>query len=177
MKTSKMVGLALAAIVLGVSLISCSKDNKAEDGVVNEDSKVDLSGLVITDLKIDKNTFWRREDVGGVIMNGWDEDAYIDFLFQGKTEVLEGVELNVSDYGSLGQKEFLNTNKNIAEHLELKIADISSNYDWIRYNYWNGRASIREDNGVVIINFNNVIFRNEETKATKSLNGHISYRI
>jgi hypothetical protein len=110
-------------------------------------------------------------------MNGWDEDAYIDFLFQGKTEVLELVELQVSDYGSLGQKEFLNTNKNIAEHLDLKIADISSNYNWVRYNYLNGRASIREDNGVVIINFNNVIFRNEETKATKSLNGHISYRI
>ena len=177
MKTSKMVGLALVAIALGVSLISCSKDNKAEDGVVNEDSKVNVSGLVITDLKIDKNTFWRRDDVGGVIMNGWDEDAYIDFLFQGKTEVLELVELQVSDYGSLGQKEFLNTNKNIAEHLHLEISDISSNYNWVRYNYWNGRASIREDNGVVIINFNNVIFRNEETKATKSLNGHISYCI
>ena len=75
------------------------------------------------------------------------------------------------------QKEFLNTNKNIAEHLDLEIADISSNYNWIRYNYWNGRASIREDNGVVIINFNYVIFRNEDAKATKTLNGYISYRI
>lgn len=169
--------IVVATILMAAVLTSCSKDNKAEDEVVNEDSKVDLSGLVITDLKIDKNTFWRWEDVGGVIMNGWDEDAYIDFLFQGKTEVLEGVELAVSDYGSLMQKEFLNTNKNIAEHLDLEIADISSNYNWIRYNYWNGRASIREDNGVVIINFNNVIFRNEDTKATKTLNGYISYRI
>lgn len=167
--------IVLAAFFMGAILTSCSKDNK--DEVANEDSKVDLSGLVITDLKIDKNTFWRREDVGGVVMNGWDEDAYIDFLFQGKTEVLEGVELAVSDYGSLLQKEFLSTNKNIAEYLYLNVADISSNYNWIRYNYWNGRASIREDNGVVIINFNNVIFRNEETKATKTLNGYISYRI
>lgn len=167
--------IVLAAFFMGAILTSCSKDNK--DEVANEDSKVDLSGLVITDLKIDKNTFWRREDVGGVVMNGWDEDAYIDFLFQGKTEVLEGIELAVSDYGSLLQKEFLSTNKNIAEYLYLNVADISSNYNWIRYNYWNGRASIREDNGVVIINFNNVIFRNEETKATKTLNGYISYRI
>lgn len=120
--------IVVATILMAAVLTSCSKDNKAEDEVVNEDSKVDLSGLVITDLKIDKNTFWRRDDVGGVIMNGCDEDAYIDFLFQGKTEVLEGVELAVSDYGSLMQKEFLNTNKNIAEHLDLEIADISSNY-------------------------------------------------
>ena len=169
--------IVVATILMAAVLTSCSKDNKAEDEVVNEDSKVDLSGLVFTDLKIDKNTFWRWEGVGGVIMNGWDEDAYIDFLFQGKTEVLEGVELAVSDYGSLLQKEFLSTNKNIAEYLFLEIADISSNYNWIRYNYWNGRASIREDNGVVIINFNNVIFRNEDTKATKTLNGYISYRI
>ena len=169
--------IVVATILMAAVLTSCSKDNKTEDEVVNEDSKVDLSGLVITDLKIDKNTFWRREDVGGVIMNGWDEDAYIHFLFQGKTEVLEWVELGVSDYGSLLQKEFLSTNKNIAEYLYLNVADISSNYNWIRYNYWNGRASIREDNGVVIINFNNVTFRNEETKARKTLNGYISYRI
>ena len=79
--------IVLAAFFMGAILTSCSKDNK--DEVANEDSKVDLSGLVITDLKIDKNTFWRREDVGGVVMNGWDEDAYIDYMGTIDSSILE----------------------------------------------------------------------------------------
>lgn len=172
-----MFGLAMMAALMGVALASCSKDDKADDTAEGEDNKVDMSGLVITDLKIDNKEFYRRDDVGGVILNGSDEDAYVDFLFQGKTEDLEGVEFSTNEYGCLLQKEYLNTNKNIAGHLHLDIADISSGYNWVRYDYWNGRASIREDYGVVIVNFNNVIFKNAETKATKTLNGYVSYRI
>lgn len=38
--------IVVATILMAAVLTSCSKDNKTEDEVVNEDSKVDLSGLV-----------------------------------------------------------------------------------------------------------------------------------
>ena len=170
--------MALFAILMCVNFTSCSKeDEKLEDEVVDEDYKVDLSGLTITDLKIDGKTYWRDEKVGGVYFIDWADEPYIDIAFSGKTEEIEYAELYLTEPGCLSQQEFLNTNKDIAKYFYLQISEFSSDYNWVYYEYWNGRASIRENNGVVIVNFNNVLFKNAATGNTKTLNGYISYRI
>lgn len=169
--------MALVTVLMGVGFASCSKEAQTtEDELVDEDY-VDLSGLVKTDLKVDKKTFWLDDGIGGVFFVGDDEDAYISLYFDGKTEELECVRFTTIEPDILLKEKFLNTNKNIAEHLYIDVSEISSNYNWVQYDYCNGRASIRESDGVVIVNFNNVIFKNAETQASKILNGYISYRI
>lgn len=78
MKTSKMVGLALVAIALGVSLTSCSKDDPTKEE----------SGTVVNEKKLTKIDF----------SDGHTSYGYISFTYDDKGRLTKAEQINDSDY-------------------------------------------------------------------------------
>ena len=78
MKTSKMVGLALVAIALGVSLTSCSKDDPTKEE----------SGTVVNEKKLTKIDF----------SDGHTSYGYISFTYDDKGRLTKAEQINDSGY-------------------------------------------------------------------------------
>ena len=78
MKTSKMVGLALVAIALGVSLTSCSKDDPTKEE----------SGTAVNEKKLTKIDF----------SDGHISYGYISFTYDDKGRLTKAEQINDSDY-------------------------------------------------------------------------------
>lgn len=176
MKTIKKIGMALLAILMSVNFTACSEeDGKYSEEIPegNNDKKTDFTGYTATDLKINKMTFWLNDDYSGVSVSDWGDGQYIHFNFEGKTE-----ETDESDYititlnESLSVQDFANNNKNIVTYIQFRTSPRYPLYD-----YLSGRASLREANGIITLNFNNATFKNNENGDIQTLNGYITFRI
>ena len=177
MKTLRLIGMALMAVLLSVSFASCSNDDIVSDESADGDETVDLSGLIETNLQVDGKTFWLEDKYNSFVLLDSGESASV--FFRGKTEELEGVDI-YAEYVPV--KEYFNQNKTIGEFTYIKVAERDYSVDWVvhnwvYYDFLNGRVSIREDSGVLTLNFNNALFKNNSTGKCRNLNGYISYRI
>ena len=173
MKTFRMVGIALMAVLMCVSFASCDKDDDSFENPKDE-SEVDFTNHTPTDLKINGETFWYRYDYNCFTEHDWGEgDKYIGFLFSGKTSNMAWAEFGLHE--SVISRDFLNSNENIAQYVSFYGGVKGEEY--LRYKYSYGRISIRIDNGVLKLNFNNVVFKNDEIGDTRTINGTISYQL
>ncbi|MBQ2298319.1 MAG: hypothetical protein II278_02945 [Bacteroidaceae bacterium] len=173
MKTFRVIGMAMLAVLLCVSFASCDKDDDSFENPKDE-SEVDFTNHTPTDLKINGETFWYRYDYNCFTEHDWGGgDKYIGFLFSGKTSNMVWARFGLHE--SEISRDFLNSNENIAQYVYF-MGGVKDG-DYLRYKYSYGRISIRIDNGVFKLNFNNVVFKNDEIGDTRTINGTISYQL
>lgn len=176
MKTFKLIGVALGAFFMSLSFASCRTDDELSKGKTEgtDDKEVDFTKHTPTDLKINGQVFWYRYDYNCVNESDYGEgESYIGFLFSGKTKEMAWAEFGLHE--DLLQHEFLNTNKNIAPYIYFKGA--VKNDQYLQYDYSYGRISIRIDNGIFKLNFNNAVFKNDEIDDERVINGSITYQL
>ncbi len=162
-------------LVMGFSLCAvhaCRDDDTVVEKEESED--VDFTNYVSTNLRVNGKIFWYQPDWSGAYISDWgDNDRYISFSFDGKTEETDDESIiKISLNESLSMADFVNNNANIATYIFFGTSIGRSAYE-----YLNGKATIREGNGMIMLNFNNVKFKNSENNDIQALNGHIIYYI
>ena len=170
-----MIGMVLFAILMCVNFAACS----SEDDLIEEnEEEFDFTGYTSTKLKINGKTFWLDDKFCGVDISDWgDDEQYIHFLLEGKTEDMDLVSISLSE--SLPLSDFKNTYKNITSYITLNCI-IKENQQFI-YDHVKGKITAKVVNGTLKVNFDNAVFEdaawmNSEIEDKRTFHGEISYR-
>lgn len=164
MKAFRFIGMALFAVLMCVNLASCSSDDEPDN------EEVDFTGHTSTEVKINGKTFWYLTKSSGVNYFEWDNS--FNFIFEGKTS-----EMWAEFYMEPLPQSNINSNKNIANYIRFTGNPNLGNGVSGRYNYTNGRISIREENGIFKIQFNNAVFQNYDLHDERTIDGVLSFRL
>ena len=162
-----MIGMALFAVLMCVNFASCSSSDDEP-----ETDDMDFTVYTSTNLKINGLTFWYSTEYSGV--NFYEYNNSFGFVFQdGK--------LSNGAYAGISLEELpqstINSNKNIATDIRFQACPNPDGGLVSDYKYTSGRISVREENGIFKINFNNAVFQNYEINDKQTLNGDISFRL
>lgn len=175
MRTLRMIGMALFAVLMCVNFTSCSSD---DDYIEEKEEEIDFTEYTPTKLKINGKTFWFDDKFCGVDISDWgDDNQYIHFLLEGKTENMNLVSISLAE--SLPLSDLKNTNKNITSYITLNCI-IKEDQQFI-YDYVKGKISAKVVNGTLKVNFDNAVFEdaawmNSEIEDKLTFHGEISYR-
>ena len=172
-----MIGIALFAVLMCVNFASCSSSDDDPTEEPEEDEKVDFTGYTSTKLKINGKTFWLDDDYSGVDISDYgDDEQYIHFLLEGKTEEMDLVSISLTE--GLPLNGLKNTYKNITTYITLNCI-IKENQQFI-YDYVKGKVSAKVVNGTLKVNFENAVFEdatwmNSEIEDKRTFHGEASY--
>jgi len=154
MKVFKFIGTTIITTFVLFNIASCGDDDTFIEK--EESENVDFTNYVSTNLRVNGKIFWYQPDWSGAYISDWgDDDRYISFSFDGKTEETDDESIiKISLNESLSMADFVNNNANIATYISFGTSIGRSAYE-----YLNGKATIREGNGMIMLNFNNVSLR------------------